>query len=345
MTAQDGYRILGVSPGAAWKEIRRRYRLLARECHPDHHPDDPGAAARFREVVAAYETLREVRARLRRVAQPYLRPRWAMAEEVLFEEIFGIVRGAAPLARSPGPDFRYDLRIPFTAAILGMDTVIKVPRTQNCGHCRGTGLAPGSSLADCPDCQGRGRAFAGPGLLRFGPPCPRCQGQGQVSSQACPHCQGQGHLQQTRQYHLRIPPGTQEGARLRIAGEGGEGFQNGPPGNLEVVISVEPHSFFTRVGNDLYCQVEVSFAQAALGAAVRIPTLEAYQTLTLPRGTQNGRVFRFPGAGAPGGPQQPRGDQVVKVVVITPEHLNPGQQEILEELARLKRDRPGAVHE
>jgi molecular chaperone DnaJ len=346
MTTQDCYRILGVSPGTAWEEIRRRYRTLARQYHPDHNPDDPGAAAHFRRLAAAYEVIREARARPRRPSQKYLRPRVTVKEEELFEEFFGITRTDAALCQSPGPDFRYDLLLPFVDAILGTETVIQVSRSQNCRLCMGSGAAPGSGLQDCPDCQGRGRRFRGPGLLRFGPLCERCRGRGKVIARVCPHCDGEGYLQKVRQYHLKIPPGTEDGTRLRLPGEGGAGFRNGPPGDLEVVISVAPHAFFTRVGNDLYCEVEVSFAQAALGGPILIPTLEAHQTLNLPRGTQSGQVFRFLGAGAPGGPQRPRGDQVVKVVVTTPEDLRPGQKEILEELARLERDqRTVAVHE
>jgi molecular chaperone DnaJ len=345
MNTQECYRILGVAAGAGWEEIRRRFRVLARQCHPDHHPGDPGAAAQFRRVVAAYEAIRAAKARSSRARQEYLRrPRVAVTEEELFEEFFGILNDDLPLAQSPGPDFRYDLRVPFAGAILGMETDIAVPRTLHCHSCGGSGQARGSSPRQCPDCQGGGRRYRGPGLLRFGPLCQRCGGQGKIVSQACPGCAGHGYLRQMRHYRVHIPPGTNNGTRLRLHGEGGEGFLNGPPGNLQVVISVEPDSFFTRVGDDLYCRVEVSFAQAALGGMIDVPTLEDHLTLNLPRGTQSGRIFRFPGAGVPGGLRQPRGDQVVEVVVATPEHLQPGQQEILAELARLEQEeRPAAV--
>jgi molecular chaperone DnaJ len=154
---------------------------------------------------------------------------------------------------------------------------------------------------------------------------------------ACESCRGQGSSNGTRRYNLQIPPGVANGDRLSISGEGGPGFRHGPPGNLEVVIQVEPHEFFTRVGNDLYCQVAVSFAEATLGGPIRVPALDGYQTLELPRGTQTGRIFRFAGAGAPGRHNQPPGDQVLKVVVTTPEHLTPRQRQILEEMARLDR--------
>lgn len=337
MATLDYYRILGVSPRATWEEIQHRYRALAWQFHPDHHPGDPEAAAQFRLLVEAYDALRQAKSRPRRAAaQTYVRPRFRNKQQI-FEEVFGIDRGGAFLQQSPGADFRYDLQVPFLAAIRGLETDIQVPRDLSCRHCRATGLAPGGSYHDCPDCQGRGRQ-GGPGLLRFGPLCPRCHGHGKTAAQTCPHCGGEGHLWEMRQYHLRIPPGIEDGARLRIAGEGGPGFRNGPPGNLDVIIHVEPHLFFTRVGNDLHCRLQVSFAQAALGGPVRVPTIDGCRDLDLPRGTQSGKVFRFAGGGAPGGPQQLPGDQVVEVVVTTPADLSPGQKAILEEFANLERE-------
>ena len=335
MATRNHYRILGVSPGATWEEIQRRYRLLAWQYHPDHHPDDPEAAVQFRQLAEAYDALRQVKDKPRGAAQFYLRPRFRGKKKV-FEEVFGIERPGSPLQQSPGADFRYDLQISLHAAMRGLDTEIQVPQVMGCEPCRATGLAPGSLYQDCPDCRGRGRQ-GGPGLLRFGPRCQRCQGRGRIVARACSYCGGQGQLWETRCFHLRIPPGIEDGARLRIAGEGGRGFQNGPPGNLQVIIHVEPHVFFTRAGNDLYCQFPVSFARAALGGTVRVPTLDGCRDLDLPRGTQTGKVFRIPGGGAPGGPQRPPGDQIVEVVVTTPGNLSPGQKKILEELAHLER--------
>jgi molecular chaperone DnaJ len=336
MSAQQYYQILGVSPRAGWQEIRRRYRALAWQYHPDRNPDDPTAAARFRQVAQAYEALQESRTRRpRTAAQNYRQPEFT-GQEDFFEEFFGISRPSAGLQESPGANFRYDLQISLAAALRGMETVINVPHTLSCLHCRGSGLAPGTTYQSCPDCQGRGRRFGGPGLLRYGPICGRCRGRGLIVAQACGHCNGLGYYGVMRQYHLQIPAGTQDGARLRLPGEGGQGFHNGPPGNLEVVIQIEPHEFFTRVGNDLYCQVKVSFVEAALGARINIPTLDGFKVLDLPRGTQSGRIFRFPGGGVPAGPHRRAGDQVMEVVVTTPEHLSHRQREILEEMVRLE---------
>ena len=190
------------------------------------------------------------------------------------------------------------------------------------------------------------RVRGGPGLLRFGPFCQRCGGRGRITPKSCPHCQGQGYTWGTSRYHLRIPPGTVDGTRLCLTGAGGQGFQNGPPGNLEVLIHVEPHYFFTRVGNDLHCRLQVSFAQAALGGPVSVPTLDGCRLLNLPRGTQSGKVFRLPGGGAPGGPRHLPGDQLVEVVVTPPGNLSPGQRAILEELASLEQEQAsGAGYE
>jgi molecular chaperone DnaJ len=327
MNAWEGYRILEVSPRAGWEEIRSRFRALVCACHPDRHPDNPEAIAQFRRVVEAYETIRAARSRSRKRRPQYYRTDFRVKDE-LFEEFFGI-SSAAGQATTAGPDFRYDLRIPFTAAMQGLETTINVPRVQSCPHCSNTGLEQSSRI--CPDCQGSGRRSLGPGLLRLGPACGRCQGTGRLLKYSCLACRGTGYQKKSQSYYVKIPAGTEDGARLRFVGEGGKGILNGPPGNLEVVISVEPHAFFTRIGRDLHCKVEISFAQAALGGTIRVPTLNGFRSVHLPRGTQSGEVIRFPGAGAPEGPQQAAGDQIVEVVVIIPATLSPGQRQILEE--------------
>ncbi len=345
MAVPDYYRILGVKRSCSLEEVRRRYRMLARQHHPDLCPGDPDSAARFRQVVEAFEAIVAAKtqakakakagSRTRKNAAQYRNPRFTGKED-LFEEFFGIYQDASPPSWSAGADFRYDLEIPFKAAIKGMGTVIAVDHHPQCRCCQGTGLAPGTGYRECPECQGRGRRFGGPGLLRFGPVCGHCQGRGKIVAQPCEHCGGVGSCSHKREYHLRIPPGTRDGARLRLKGEGGGGYQDGPPGNLEVVIHVAPHDFFTRMGNDIHCKIEVSFAEAALGGALRIPTLDGFQMVNLPRGAQTGWTFRFAGAGAPGGPSEPPGDQVNVVVVTTPQKQGTLQRSVLEELGQLE---------
>jgi len=333
MIIRDCYRILGVSPNAPLAEVRQRYRSLARQHHPDHHPDDPEAAIHFRQVAEAYQTIQQARSRSRTACQNLRRPRFH--DDELFQEFFGISGGSARLRQSAGADFRYDLQISLAAALRGTQAVIQVDRAFNCRRCQGTGLAPGGSYASCPACRGRGRSHCGPGLLRFGPWCPRCGGGGKIIAQACDHCHGQGATPGKREYRLRIPPGIPDGARLRLDGEGGQGFQNGPPGNLEVVIHVAPDDFFTRIGNDIHCQVRVSSAKAARGGVILVPTLDGYRAVELPRGAQSGWVFRFPGAGAPGGPGWKPGDQVMEIAVIAADDFKIGQDQRFAELSRL----------
>ncbi len=344
MNAWEGYRVLEVSPRAGWEEIRRRFRILVYACHPDRHPDDPEAAARFRRVMEAYEAIRMARARSRKRSKEYYRTDFRVNDE-LFEEFFGIA-GADKAAPASGADFRYDLRISFLAAVKGVEMTIEVPRLQSCLECAGSGQVSPSPEHICPDCQGKGYRRLGPGMLRLGPVCGSCQGRGLLVEHNCPACQGAGYQNRSQSYHLKIPAGAQDGARLRFVGEGGPSFRHGPPGNLEVVISVEPHAFFTRKGNDLHCKFEIPFAQAALGGTIRVPTLSGFQSVQLPRGTQSGKVIRFPGAGAPAGPSQAPGDQIVEVVVTTPQGLTPGQQEILREFQQLEqKELSFAAHE
>lgn len=345
MTTRESYRLLGVNSKTKWEEVRRRFRVLVQKCHPDRNPDDPEAAARFCRLKEAYETLRVHLARPPRSEKRYYRaPRSARRD--FFEEILGLEPREEPPAPDVGPDFRYDLRIPFVDAVLGLDITINVPRLASCPHCEGSGREPRAQPQICPDCRGQGRPVKGPGMFRSGSPCRRCRGTGLISERPCPACEGKGHRVESRNYRLNIPAGTEDGTRFRFLGEGGESSVGGPPGNLEVVVSVEPHEFFTRKGRDLHCKYKISFAQAALGGEVQVPTLRGYVTLKLPRGIQNGWVFRLPAAGAPGGPQGSPGDQIVELVVTTPECLSPAQREILLELSRLgKSTLTRAAHE
>jgi len=348
MTTRESYRILGVNAKAEMAEVRRRFRVLAQKFHPDLNPNNPEAAAQFRRVVEAYEKVQAHLARTPRGEKRYYRSRRSakQTKQEFFEEVLGINPGEESPAPSLGPDFRYDFRIPFVDAVVGLSTDIVVPHLSPCECCSGSGRVPAAQSQVCPDCQGKGRPVKGPGLFRSGPGCRRCRGQGLIQEKPCPACAGRGYHQQCRHYHLDIPAGTEDGARLRFVGQGGEGYPGGPPGNLEVVISVAPHEFFTRKGRDLHCRFEVSFAQAALGGEVQVPTLQGYATLNLPRGTQNGCVFRFPAAGAPGSLNHPPGDQVVEVVVTTPESLSLAQRDIMEKLARLdKTEITRAAHE
>ena len=345
MTTRESFRILGVKAEAEMAEVRSRFRILAQKYHPDLNPKNPKAAEQFRRVVEAYEKVQAHLARTPCSDKKYYRsPR--SAKKDFFEEILGMDLGDEAGPPSAGPDFRYDFGIPLVDALEGLSTTITVPHLVPCAPCGGTGRVPAVAPRTCPDCRGQGCAVKGPGLFRGGPDCRRCRGKGLITDEICPACEGQGYRQQFRHCQLDIPAGTEDGARLCLVGQGGVSCQGGPPGNLEVVISVAPHEFFTRKGRDLHCQFKVSFAQALLGGEVQVPTLWGYVTLNLPRGTRSGCRFRFPAAGAPGNLDHPAGDQIVEVVVAIPESLSVAQQEVAEALARLgKNDLNRAAHE
>ncbi len=304
-TMPEYYRLLGVSPKAGIAEVKRRFRLLALKFHPDRNPRNPEAAARFREVAEAYGAICNRRSR-----QPQPEDRQeqkpngngngnkAFARENL-AEFFGCEYVSPCFASYGGPDFRYDLQIPFLAAMWGLEKEIECRRLAPCSFCQATGMQPGSYYQDCPTCGGRGRRWVTPGQLKIGALCDDCQGHGKIMTQPCPHCQGQGYRQQLKKYRIVIPPGVEDGARILINGEGGAGFQQGPTGHLVVVVHVEPHRFFTRDKNDLHCTLGVTFAQAVLGESIEIPTLFGPRTLELPRGSRSGQHFLFPGLGVP----------------------------------------------
>jgi molecular chaperone DnaJ len=345
MTTRESYRILGIKAKADMAEVRSRFRILAQKYHPDLNPENSKAAEQFRRVVEAYEKVQAHLAKAPRGEKKYYRSS-PSAKKDFFEEVMGMDLGEDASAPAVGPDFRYDFGIPFEAALDGLRTTITVPHLMPCETCGGAGRVPIPKSRICPDCRGKGCAVRGPGLFRGGPDCKSCRGKGRITDEACPACGGQGYREQWRHFHLDIPAGTEDGARLRFAGQGGNSCQGGPPGNLEVVISVAPHEFFTRKGRDLHCQFEVTFAQAVLGGEVRVPTLRGYATLNLPRGTRSGSLFCFPAAGLPGTPDHPAGDQIIEVVVAIPKDLARARQEISEELARMgKSEIDRAAHE
>jgi molecular chaperone DnaJ len=301
-TMPEYYRILGVSSKAGLAEVKQRFRLLALKFHPDRNPKNPEAAARFREVAEAYGAI--CNRRYRQPVPPEDRQeqksngngKKAFARENL-ADFFGCENLSPCFPSFGGPDFRYDLQIPFLAAMRGLEKEIEFRRLAPCRFCQTTGMQPGSYYQDCPTCGGRGRRWASPGQLKIGPLCDDCQGHGKIMTQPCQHCQGQGYRQQLKKYRIVIPPGVEDGARILFNGEGGAGFQQGPPGHLVVVVHIEPHRFFTRHQNDLHCTLGVSFAQAVLGERIEIPTLFGPRVLELPRGSCSGQRFLFPGLG------------------------------------------------
>ena len=348
---RDYYEVLGVTRGATDQEIKSAYRKLALQYHPDRNPDaKEESEERFKEITEAYSVLAdaEKRAAYDRFGFAGVSGSGASSPDFSssifsdFEDIFGdffgfgdvFGRGRGQGARTRrGADLRYDLEISFEEAASGMDTKIKIPRTEACTGCHGTGARKGSAPVTCPACGGRGQIRHQQGFFTISRACPQCGGHGQVIRDACPECQGEGRVRREKVLSIRIPSGVDEGTRLRVAGEGESGAFGGASGDLYVILRVREHPVFERRGSDLYCTVPISMVQAALGAELKVPTLNGHERLRIPEGTQSGSVVRIHGKGLPSLEGRGHGDLYVVLQVITPTHLNREQRRFLEMLA------------
>jgi molecular chaperone DnaJ len=348
MAKRDYYEILGVSRSATEEEIKKSYRKLALKYHPDRNPDDPEAEEKFKEAAEAYEVLHdpEKRSLYDRYGHEGLQSAGFQGFQgfddifssfgSIFEEFFGFGgRQRGRRAGRAGADLRYDLQITFEEAVFGAEKVLEFEKRETCIQCLGKRTAPGTSPATCSTCGGLGQVERRQGFFALRTTCPHCRGEGVLITNPCPACRGTGIVRAPKKLSVKIPAGVDDGARLRLTGEGEEGSNGGPPGDLYVVIHVAPHEFFERHGNDVHCQVPISFPQAALGADVEIPSLYGPQTLTIPRGTQTGETLLLRGCGVPDVRNGRRGDQIVHIVVKTPTHLSARQEELLREFAAL----------
>lgn len=366
MSKRDYYEVLGVGRNATEEEIKKAYRRLARQYHPDVNKA-PDAEAKFKEIKEAYEVLsdKEKRAaydRFGHAATDGSAGGFGGAGGFdggfgdvggfgdLFDIFFG-TGGARRQANAPkrGADLQYNLTIDFKDAVFGMETDIIVPRTENCDACGGTGAKPGTRPETCSACRGTGQqefVQTTPfGRIVNRRTCPACRGEGRIIREACPTCRGTGKVKKQRKIHVKIPAGVDDGAQLRIAGEGEAGLRGGPPGDLYVVLNVRPHEFFEREGDDLYCEIPITFAQAALGDEIEVPTLTEKVKLKIPPGTQTHTYFRLKGKGVPRLRGYGQGDQHVKVVVVTPTNLTEEQKRLLREFAALGGETAGASDE
>ncbi len=349
---QDYYEILGVSRDATQEEIKAAYRREALKHHPDRNKGDKEAERRFKEAAEAYEVLSnpEKRARYDRYGHEGLSrsgaaPGFSTVEDIfrhfgdifgggsIFDDLFGM-GGGRRSGGGRGASLRCRVRISFEEMARGVEKTIGLRREERCGTCGGTGARPGSAPRTCPYCRGRGEIQQTHGFFAVRTVCPRCQGRGSVIEDPCPECRGAGRVRRARDLTVRIPAGIEDGTQIRISGEGDAGEQGGAPGDLYCQVLVEAHPFFTREGNDLYCEVPISFAQAALGARVEVPGISSTETLEIPRGTQSGSLFRIRGKGLPDVHGRGTGDLVVRVVVETPRKLTRRQEELLRELAK-----------
>ena len=349
MTKRCYYECLGVDRQSTDEEIKKNYRRLAMQYHPDRNPGDKDAEEKFKEAAEAYEVLsdKEKRDIYDRYGHEGLNgigfrgfsgfdDIFASFSDV-FEDIFGFGAGRSRsrTAGRAGADLRYDLKISFMEAAFGTSRDIDVHKTQSCSQCRGTGAAPGSAPETCRQCAGRGQVTQSSGFFTISTTCPQCRGQGRVITKLCSDCMGTGREKVTKTVHLKIPAGVETGSRLRLRGEGEDGENGGPQGDLYVFIHVEAHEFFERRDNNIYCQIPISFVQATLGATIEVPTLNGAEKLKISRGTQNGAIFRLKGKGIPNLRGYGRGDQIIETVVKIPINVNKKQEELLREFAKL----------
>jgi len=349
MEKRDYYEILGVPRDADDEQIKKAYRKLALKYHPDRNPGDKEAEESFKEAAEAYEVLRD-----REKRELYDRFGHAGLEGTgfrgfsgfddifssfgdIFEDFFGFGRRSNRRSHPrQGPSLRYDLKLTLEEAFSGTEEEIVFHRMDNCTVCDGTGMPPGVQPEVCSTCQGRGQVIRSQGFFQISTTCPSCHGQGQIITDPCKECGGRGKIKVERKVTVKIPAGVDNGSQLRLQGEGEPGENGGPPGDLFVVVHVRDHEFFSRDGDDLVCQIPVSFVQAALGDTFQIPVLgeEGEHEISIPKGTQPGDVIKIKGQGMPSLRYgRNRGDLFVRVLVKIPEKVNQQQREILEAFA------------
>ncbi|MBN2014073.1 MAG: molecular chaperone DnaJ [Candidatus Altiarchaeota archaeon] len=360
MAKRDYYEVLGIGKDASEQEIKRAYRKLAKKYHPDVNKGE-GAEDKFKEVSEAYEVLidPEKRANYNRFGHAGAESifgregfKWSDfthfsdIEDLFDRDFFGrdifdvFFRGFREQPRRgpvQGNDLRYDLNISLEDAANGLNTEIHVPRTETCPTCDGLGAKSNSDVKTCSLCNGSGQEKK-ERITPFGKfvsvtTCSGCNGSGRIIEKPCPECRGTGKIRRMRKISVKIPRGVDTGSRLRITGEGDAGLRGGPSGDLYIIMHVVPHEFFQRDGDDVYCDIPVTFSQTALGSEIEVPTLKSKVRLKIPQGTQSGTLFRLRDEGMPKLRGSGRGDQYVRVRVVTPKKLSKRQRELLEELS------------
>ncbi|NLO97833.1 MAG: molecular chaperone DnaJ [Peptococcaceae bacterium] len=351
---RDYYEVLGVPRTASLDEIKKAYRKIARENHPDVKPGDKQAEERFKEATEAYAVLSdpEKRAKYDQYGHTGVDfngqgfggfdfSDFDFGFGDIFDMFFGGGMGGTSRRRGPvrGADLRYDLSITLEEAAFGAKKEIEVPMSDTCQHCGGSGAAPGTKPATCVQCGGTGQIRTVQrtpfGQITTTRTCTVCNGEGKVIGTPCDKCRGKGKVRTVKRIEVNIPKGSEDGLSLRLSGRGEAGERGGPSGDLYVVLNIQPHEFFERNGNDLYCEIPITFVQAALGDEIEVPTLQGHVKMKIPEGTQTSRVFRIKGMGIPYRRGSGAGDLHVKVVVTTPTKLTEKQKELLREFARI----------
>lgn len=355
MAKRDFYEVLGVPKNASEEEIKKAYRKLAMKYHPDRNPDSKTAENKFKEVKEAYEMLsdEEKRAAYDRFGHAGVDPNMNMGGGFrgagagaggfadAFGDIFGDIFGTGRGQRNAGPqmyrgaDLRYNLDITLEEAAAGADKVIRVPSWDVCDTCKGSGAKPGTSPETCKTCEGTGQVRMQQGFFSIQQTCPTCNGMGKTIKDPCIKCHGVGRVKHNKTLEVKIPAGIDDGMRIRSSGNGEPGANGGPPGDLYVEIHIRPHPVFQREGDDLHCEVPVSFARAALGGDIEVPTLDGKVSFPVPEGTQTGKIFRLRGKGIRGVRTGKPGDLFCHVTLETPVKLTDRQKELLKEFDKL----------
>ena len=351
MSDRDYYDVLGLARDADLAQIKKAYRAAALKHHPDKNPGDAAAEERFKEASEAYAVLsdpqkRELYDRFGKGGlggAPFQGEAFVDFADVL-GDLFGGMFGGTPRRRrggaARGADLRHDLTIDFVDAVRGLETAIEVERHATCPTCQGRRAEKGG-IERCSACGGRGQVAFQQGFFTLARTCPTCRGAGERVVRPCKACRGEGFERETRSIQLRVPPGVDDGTQIRVSGAGEGGVGGAAAGDLYVVLHVRPHELFERQDRDVHCAVPITFAQAALGAEVSIPTLDGEDKLSVPAGTQTGASFRLRGRGVPALDGRGRGDQYVTVHVRTPERLSKAQRELFERLAEIERTETG----
>lgn len=348
MSKRDYYEVLGVAKTATDSEIKRAYRALAVQYHPDKNPGDAAAEEKFKECAEAYAVLsdQQKRASYDRFGHQGVGagaggfdPGFSNIEDIFdifgFGDMFG-GRSGRRTSVQRGSDLRYDLEITLSDAATGKDEKLRIPRLETCEECKGSGAEPGTSPETCITCQGSGQTRYQQGFFSVMRPCGNCGGKGQIIKSPCKTCRGAGRVEKEKTIEIKIPAGVETGSRLRVTGEGEAGVNGGPSGDLFIVLHVKEHKDFERQGADLYSAVPITFAQAALGAEIKVKTLDGEEDLKVPAGTQTGTVFRIKGQGMPNLGGRGKGDLFVAVTLITPKTLTKEQRKLLEQLAEIE---------
>jgi len=350
---RDYYDVLSVARGASEEDIKKAYRKLAIQFHPDRNPGNKEAEESFKEVNEAYQVLSDAerRAQYDRYGHAAFQNPQSGGfgfeftqgfEEVfsdIFGDFFGTGRGRNRARSRRGDDLRYDLEVEFEEAAKGGERIVKFQRLATCDACNGARARGGAEgVKTCPNCRGAGQVRTQQGFFSIATTCGQCRGEGMIIADPCPRCQGQGRLRRQESLSVRIPPGVDNGSRLKLRGEGEAGYGGGPSGDLYVVVHVKEHPLFVRQENDVIIEVPVSFPQATLGTEIDVPTLEGKVKVKIPAGTQSGKLVRLKGKGFTDLHGYGRGDQLVRVVVETPRKLSTRQRELLEEFAKIDGD-------